>query len=88
VLFQYAGKIIASAVLTGVERFDTTARRGYGGALHFDVNSIRVFDPVGAEVVVRIWPQVKRLGRAKWFLDPQRYPAFERELRGVDTPRS
>jgi hypothetical protein len=87
VLFQYAGKIIASAVLTHAERFDRTEPGGYGGALHFDVNSIRVFDPVGAEVVVKIWPSVKRLGQAKWSLDPKRYAAFERELTRVETAK-
>jgi hypothetical protein len=86
VLFQYAGKIIASAVLKAVERFDKTEHGAYNGALHFDVNTIRVFDPVGAEIVVKIWPQVKRLGQAKWSLDPKRYAAFERELTGVERP--
>ena len=86
VLFQYAGKIIASAILTDVERFQTPEKGGYDGALHFDVNSIKVFDPVGVEVVVKIWPRVKRLGRAKWSLDPKRFAAFERELTSVETP--
>jgi hypothetical protein len=86
VLFQYAGKIIASAVLTDVERFHTTEQGGYDGALHFDVHSIKVFDPVSAEVVVKIWPRVKRLGQAKWSLDPTRYAAFEQELTGIETP--
>jgi hypothetical protein len=86
VLFQYTGKIIASAVLTAVERFQTTEKGGYDGALYFDVNSIKVFDPVGVEVVVKIWPQVKRLGQAKWSLDPKHFAAFERELTGVERP--
>jgi hypothetical protein len=87
VLFQYEGKIIASANLTSVERFDMTAPGGYDGALHFDVNSIRVFDPVDAGVIGRFWPRVKRLGQAKWSLDPKRYEEFEQQLTGVETPR-
>jgi hypothetical protein len=86
VLFQFAGKIIASAVLTSVERFETTEMGGHEGAYHFDVNSIKVFDPIGPTVVSKIWPQVTRLGQAKWSLDPKRYATFERKLTGVETP--
>jgi hypothetical protein len=86
VLFQFAGKIVASAVLASVERFETAEMGGHEGAYHFDVNSIRVFDPVGRAVVSKIWPQVTRLGQAKWSLDPKRYVAFERYLTGVETP--
>jgi hypothetical protein len=86
VLFQYAGKIIASAILTDVERFDAAGEGGYHGALHFDVTSIRVFDPVGPDILVRIWPRVTRLGQAKWSLDPNGYAAFEERLTGVESP--
>src|SRR5262245_36270951 len=46
VLFQYGGKIIASAVLLSVEQFDAPEPGGHAGAFHFDVQSIKVFDPV------------------------------------------
>jgi hypothetical protein len=86
VLFQFAGKIIASAVLTSVERFETAEMGGYEGAYYFDVNSIKVFDPISPAIVSSIWPQVTRLGQAKWSLDPKRYAAFERKLTGIETP--
>jgi hypothetical protein len=86
VLFQFAGKIIASALLTSVERFAKPETGGYEGAYYFDVNSIKVFDPVGPAVLSKFWPQVTRLGQAKWSLDPQRYSEFERNLTGVETP--
>src|SRR5262245_34148844 len=57
VLFQYEGKLIASATLTEVERFHTPEKGVYWGALYFDVNSIRVFHPIGPEVVAGIWPE-------------------------------
>ncbi|MBI3409569.1 MAG: hypothetical protein HY040_14610 [Planctomycetes bacterium] len=85
VLFQYAGSIIASAVLTRVERFEKR-EAGCGGAFYFDVNSIKVFDPVSVAALRKIWPEVSRLGQAKWSLDPARYPAFERELTGIVMP--
>jgi hypothetical protein len=86
VLFQYSGKIIASAVLKNVERFEATQIGGHEGAYYFDVNSIKVFDPVSPAVVSKVWPQVTRLGQAKWSLDPKRYAAFERKLTGVEMP--
>ena len=86
VLFQYSGRIIASAVLTGIERFDTTTPDNCGGAYHFDTASIKVFDPVDAAALGTIWPQVKRFGQAKWSLDPKSYARFERLLTGVETP--
>lgn len=85
VLFQSDGAIIATAILTGAERFADTDE-GYNGALYFDVSSIKVFDLIASGTVSRIWPKVKRLGRVKWKLDPSGYAAFEQELKHVETP--
>jgi len=85
VLFQFAGQIIATAILDWLERFD---KKGpYGGALYFDPASIKVFDPVGPDVVRAVWPKVTRFGQAKWALDPLSYPEFERQLTGIETPK-
>jgi hypothetical protein len=88
VLFQFANWIIASAVLTDTERYEDPEDGLYKGAIYFDVNSIKVFEPVPWDVVHEIWPNVTRFSRVKWRLDPRSYPAFERKLRGVETPRS
>ncbi len=86
VLFQYGGRIIASAVLLSVEHFDAPEPGDHSGALHFDVRTVKVFDPVDAATIGRIWPQVTRLGQAKWSLDPKRYMQFEQQLTGVERP--
>lgn len=86
VLFQFCGAIVASAVLRDVERFETPREDVYNGALYFDPRSIRVFDPVRENVVARIWPNVKRLGRVKWTLDPKHLGDFERELQHIKIP--
>jgi hypothetical protein len=86
VLFQSDGAIIATARLTGAERF-AEPEEGYNGALYFDVSSIRVFDPIAWGTVSRIWPKVKRLGRVKWKLDPSGYEGFDQELKNVETPQ-
>ncbi len=85
VLFQYDNRIIASAALDRVERL-TRPKGEYHGNLYFQVESIRVFDPVEAERVNDIWPRVKRFNRAKWRLDPSRYPEFQRRLTGIQQP--
>jgi hypothetical protein len=85
VLFQYEGKIIASAVFERNERF-ARPEGSYRGAMWFDVESIRIFEPVGPEKLRSIWPEFQRLGHAKQDLDPVFYPAFEEQLVGVEEP--
>src|SRR5437868_3406403 len=70
VLFQYDGKLIASATLVEVERFDMPEKGTYHGALHFDVKSIKVFDPIGPDIVAGIWPEFKRFSHVKQRLEP------------------
>ncbi len=91
VLFQFRGSLIASAVLNNVERFEKPkievcdgVSYVYEGAFYFEPSSITVFDPVGADVVTTIWPEVTRLGRVKWSLALKGYTAFQRGLRHVE----
>jgi hypothetical protein len=87
VLFQYDGKIIASAILDRQERFDEPEQGCYHGALFFNIASIRVFDPVRAWVLRQVWPtEFKRFGNVKTQLDPTRLDAFERHLTNIRTP--
>lgn len=86
VLFQFAGAIIASAILVDAERFERPEAGSYNGAMYFDPKSILVFKPLGVDAVRKVWPKVKRLGRSKWSLDPTGYPAFERQFMCVETP--
>ncbi len=85
VLFQYEARIIASATLDRVERFDRS-ESGCSGALYFDVGSIRVFDPVSASQIKSIWPAFTGFSHAKHNLNPARYAAFERQLTGIKRP--
>jgi len=84
VLFQHTGRIIASATFDRIERFDEPKEDIYSGALYFDTDSVRVFDPVGPDLLRQIWPKFKGFNQGKQSLDPQAYPAFERELSGVE----
>jgi hypothetical protein len=85
VLFQYEGKIIASAIFERHERF-ARPENGYHGALWFDVKSIRTFEPVGPEAVRAIWPEFRSFGHVKQYLNPAKYPAFEKQLVDVTAP--
>jgi len=88
ILFQSDGDIIASAVLLEYKRFEQHAGEGYEGCLYLDLESIKVFDPVTEHILIRIWPEIKKLGQVKWSLNPKGYVAFEQELRNVRTPAS
>jgi hypothetical protein len=85
VLFQYEGRIIASAVLERHERFDRP-EDGYRGALWFDAKSIRVFRPVDRDEIRAIWPEFINFGHVKQYLDPKKYRAFVKQLVGVQAP--
>ena len=91
VLFQFRAFLVASAVLSDVERFEKPKieiyngeRFVYEGALYFEPTSIRIFDPIGTDVVSQIWPDFVGFSHVKHRLDPKRYTAFERKLRHVE----
>jgi hypothetical protein len=85
VLFQYEGAIIASAIFHSNQRFEQP-EDGYRGAMLFDVESIKVFQPVGPETMHDIWPEFPGFGQAKHEMNPAYYPAFEKQLVDVETP--
>lgn len=83
VLFQFDRRIIASAEFVGAERF-AEPEDGHAGALYFDPGSVRVFDPVGADVLAEVWPdQFPGFGQARTRLDGDRYPRFVARLSNV-----
>ncbi len=85
VLFQFQARVIASAVFRSDEKFDRPIR-GYSGALHFDVDSIRTFDPLDIEAMRKVWPGIGAFGHVKQFLNPALYPKFNRRLKHVASP--
>ena len=82
VLFQYRARIIASGVFLRDEKFERKIH-GYGGALHFDVATLRTFDPVDADAMRKAWPSFRAFGHVKQYLNPARYSMFERRLTRV-----
>jgi hypothetical protein len=85
VLFQFKARIIASVVFRSDEKFDRPIR-GYSGALHFDVDSIRTFDPLDIDAMRKVWPGIGAFGHVKQFLNPALYPKFKRRLKHVESP--
>jgi hypothetical protein len=86
VLFQCENHLIASAVLSGVEPFEMVDVQGYKGCLYFDAKTIKVFNPVDAHGVRKVWPKFQGFSHVRQSLNPKRYPAFERSLKGVESP--
>jgi hypothetical protein len=86
VLFQYRNCLVASAIFREAARFERPDKNGYAGVLYFDTNTIRVFDPVGLEIVSQIWPEFRRFSHVKQSLDPECYSAFESGLNHVKRP--
>lgn len=86
VLFQCQAQIIASATLSGTQRFEESTEGDYEGCLSFDVATIRTFDPIKADTIQQIWPKFKGFNQVRWELDPKSYPEFERRLTHVKQP--
>ena len=68
VLFQFDGSVIACARLIDVDPPEQADEEGYRGAFHFEVDSIRVFRPVGPKAIRKIWREFKRFNQTKWKL--------------------
>jgi hypothetical protein len=85
VLFQFKARIVASAMFLRDERYDKP-KRGYGGAMYFDVKSIRTFDPLDAQAMRKVWPSFQRFGHVKQYLNPTCYPILKRRLKNLATP--
>jgi hypothetical protein len=85
VLFQFQARIIASAVFRRDEKF-TRPRGGHAGVLHFDVDSISIFDPLDLETMRKIWPGIGKFGHVKQYLNPGLYLKFKRRLKHAKSP--
>jgi hypothetical protein len=87
VLFQFQARIIASAVFRRDDKFKRPIG-GHSGALFFDVESIRTFDPVDINTMRKVWPGIRPFGHVKQFLNPTLYSNFKRRLKHVKSPCS
>ncbi len=85
VLFQFQARIIASAVFWRDEKFEKP-RAGHGGELHFEVNSIRTFEPLDLTSMRKVWPGMRPFGHVKQALNPTLFSKFKRQLKHVVSP--
>lgn len=87
VLFQCQACIIASATLTGIERFEEQTESGYNGCLNFEVMSIRIFKPITDDTIREIWPGFSRFNQTKQYLNPpENYSEFRKILESITKP--
>lgn len=85
VLFQFKSRIIASAVFLRDEKLETPDGK-HGGALYFEAESFRTFDPVDAAEMRKVWPAFRGFGHVKQALNPTRFSIFKRRLKNVAMP--
>lgn len=85
ILFQYRAHVIASGVFLRDEKFPRPVG-GFGGALYFDVASLRTFEPLDVHAMRKVWPSFRGFGHVKQYLNPARYPMFKRRLKRVASP--
>jgi hypothetical protein len=85
VLFQFKARIIASGIFLRDERF-SKSRHGYGGVLHFDPESFRIFDPLDVAAMRKVWSSFRAFGHVKQYLNPTLYSQFKRRLKNVKLP--
>lgn len=72
ILFQYDNKIIASAQLKSIEKYDEIQSGQYGeyrGAIAFYDETIQVFTPIEVDELKSIDPKFKKFSQTKQFID-------------------
>jgi hypothetical protein len=85
ILFQFKARIIASAVFLRDEKFERPVR-GSAGEINIDPRSIRVFEPLDAQAMRKIWPGFRGFGHVKQSLNPMKYPLFKRRVKHAKSP--
>ena len=74
ILFQYDNRIVASAQLKDIEKFNVSVQGKYKGAYYFYKDTIEVFDPITFEGLQSVCPNVKEFKRTKQIIGQQPPP--------------
>ncbi|HSP22771.1 MAG TPA: HNH endonuclease [Planococcus sp. (in: firmicutes)] len=80
VLFQFQGRLIASALLKKTVSYDEVNEFGYSGYYKFSKRSIFTFDPLDIKDVQKIWSGMKGFHQSHQKLDAAQYPALKQLL--------
>ncbi|WP_416144634.1 HNH endonuclease [Planococcus koreensis] len=80
VLFQFRGRLIASALLKKTVSYDEVNEFGYSGYYKFSKSSIFTFDPLDIKDVQKIWSGMKGFNQSHQTLDATQYPALKQLL--------
>lgn len=68
ILFQYDNKIIASAQLKNVEKYDKIKNKKFSGEITFYKDTIQVFEPIDENELKKIDQNFKKFSNVKQFL--------------------
>jgi len=85
VLFQFRGFIVASAVLLNIKKFSNIVEEKYHGCYLFDVNTIKVFEPISVDELSDIDSNVKRFTQTKQIISYSKLGEIEKLIEDKQT---
>jgi predicted HNH restriction endonuclease len=77
VLFQFDNLIIASANLQSIEKYDNPIEGQYYGAYKFDINTVRVFQPITIAELNKIDSSITRFSQSKQEINVLYWPEID-----------
>ena len=80
VLFQFQGRLIASALLEETVIYDEENAYGFNGYYLFSTSSIAIFDPLNFKDVQNIWTGMKSFNQSFQSLDPANLDSLKKLL--------
>lgn len=80
VLFQYKGRVIASAILEEKILYKERTERGYSGAYNFVPSSIAIFTPIKPNELKSVWDKFKGFNQSSQNLDINQFNSFSNLL--------
>lgn len=77
VLFQFDNLIIASANLQSIEKYDNPIEGQYFGAYKFDINTVKVFQPITLAELKKTDSSLTRFSQSKQEIDVSYWPEID-----------
>ncbi|MBT2663056.1 HNH endonuclease [Bacillus sp. ISL-45] len=77
VLFQFDNLIIASANLQNIEKYDSPIEGQYYGAYKFDINTVRIFQPITIAELNKIDSSLTRFSQSKQEINVSYWPEID-----------
>lgn len=86
ILFQFDNMIIASAKLLNIEKYEEPVEKQYYGAYEFDVESVKVFQPISLKEINQIDASITSFSQAKQEINSLYKSEIEELIEKKQTP--